>query len=87
LIVKIKQMNSNHKKDKYNENLPKVEESPSIYKSKTDFEKENTIGYDIDGNEISEKDFVSDIQDALKLFQERKLETISSIEIKKRILG
>jgi soluble cytochrome b562 len=80
-------MNSNSKKEKLNENLPKVEESSTMYKSKTDLEKENYIGYDIDGNEISEKVFVSDIQDALKLFQEGKLETISSVEVKRRILG
>jgi hypothetical protein len=80
-------MNSNPQKDKPNENLPKVDESSTLYKSKSDLEKENNIGYDIDGNEISEKDFVSDIQNALKLFQEGKLETISSIEVKRRILG
>jgi hypothetical protein len=79
--------NSNHKKDISIENLPKVEESPAIYKSKIDLEKESNIGYDIDGNEISENDFVSDIQNALMLFQEGKLETISSIEVKRRILG
>jgi len=80
-------MNSNHKKDKPIENLPKVEEGSTMYKSKIDLEKESNIGYDIDGNEISEKDFVSDIQNALKLFQKGKLETISSIEVKRRILG
>jgi hypothetical protein len=80
-------MSSNSQKDKPNENLPKVEESSTLYKSKADLEKENKIGYDIDGNEISEKDFVSDIQEALQLFQKGKLETISSAEVKKRILG
>ncbi|CAN1571524.1 hypothetical protein MCETHM1_03253 [Flavobacteriaceae bacterium] len=34
-------MNSNHKKDKSIENLPKVEESSTMYKSKIDLEKEN----------------------------------------------
>ncbi|TRX36787.1 hypothetical protein FNW52_05990 [Flavobacterium sp. ZT3R18] len=34
-------MNSNSKKDKPNENLPKVEESATLYQSKTDLEKEN----------------------------------------------
>jgi soluble cytochrome b562 len=80
-------MNSNSKKDKLNENLPKVEESATVYKSKADLEKENNIGYDIDGNEISEKDFISDIQEALQLFQKGKLETFSSAEVKRRILG
>jgi hypothetical protein len=80
-------MNPNSQKDKPNENLPKVEESSTIYKSKTDLEKENNIGFDIDGNEILENDFVLDIQDALKLFQEGKLEIISSVEVKRRIIG
>ena len=80
-------MNSNSKKDKPNENLPKVEESSTAYKSKADLDKENNIGYDIDGNEISVKDFVSNIQEALQLFQKGKLDTISSAEVKKRILG
>jgi|GEM_PF-1787537 len=31
-------MNSNSKKDKPNENLPKVEESASVYKSKADLD-------------------------------------------------
>jgi hypothetical protein len=35
-------MNSNSKKDKPNENLPKVEESAAMYQSKTDLEKENS---------------------------------------------
>jgi hypothetical protein len=35
-------MNSNSNKDKPNENLPKVEESSTLYKSKTDLEKENS---------------------------------------------
>lgn len=80
-------MNSNSKKDKLNENLPKVEESSAAYKSKVDLDKENVIGYDSNGNEILEKDFVSDIQEALQLFQKGKLETISGAEVKKRILG
>lgn len=80
-------MNSNPDKNKPNEEFPKVEESASVYKSRADLEKENIIGYDADGNEITEKDFVSDIQNALKLFQEGKLETISSLEMKRRIVG
>ena len=80
-------MNSNSKKDKPSENLPKVEESSTVYKSKAHLDKESSIGYDIDGNEISEEDFVSDIQEALQLFQKGKLDTISSPEVKKRILG
>jgi hypothetical protein len=35
-------MNSNSKKDKSNENLPKVEEGATLYRSKTELEKENS---------------------------------------------
>jgi hypothetical protein len=35
-------MNSNSKKDKSNENLSKVEEGATLYRSKTDLEKENS---------------------------------------------
>lgn len=79
-------MNSNSKKDKPNKDLPKVEESAGVYYTKNDLEKGSDIGYDIDGNEISERDFVSDIQEALELFQKGKLETISNAEVKRRIL-
>jgi hypothetical protein len=36
-------MNSNSKKDKPNENLPKVEEGATLYQSKTDLENENSV--------------------------------------------
>ena len=35
-------MNSDSKKDKLNENLPKVEESASVYYTKTDLKKGNS---------------------------------------------
>lgn len=35
-------MNSNSKKDKSNENLPKVEEGATLYRSKIDLEKESS---------------------------------------------
>lgn len=44
-------MNSNHKKDKPTENLPKVEESSTMYKSKNDLEKENS---DMDWDNLPE---------------------------------
>lgn len=36
-------MNSNSKKDKPKENLPKVEEGATLYQSKTDLENENSV--------------------------------------------
>jgi hypothetical protein len=45
-------MNSNSKKGKTTEKLPKVEENAALYKSKTDLEKENT---DDDWNNLPEK--------------------------------
>jgi hypothetical protein len=45
-------MNSNSKKEKSNENLPKVEESSTVYKSKTDLEKEKSENDWIDLPEI-----------------------------------
>jgi hypothetical protein len=44
-------MNSNSNKDKPNENLPKVEESATLYRSKIDLEKENS---DIDWDNLPE---------------------------------
>jgi hypothetical protein len=49
--------------------------------------KENVVGFDVDGNPISEKEYVADIQNALNLLAERKLETYSSEEVKRRVLG
>ncbi len=50
-------------------------------------DNENIIGFDIDGNPISEKNYVSDINNELQLFEEGKLETYSSQEVKNKILG
>jgi hypothetical protein len=44
-------MNSNFKKDKPDENLPKVEESSTIYKSKADIVKESS---DMDWDNLPE---------------------------------
>lgn len=49
-------------------------------------DKENVIGFDMDGNPISEKEYVDDIHNALHLLAEGKLETYSSEEVKRKIL-
>jgi hypothetical protein len=48
--------------------------------------KGNSIGFDSKGNSISEKEFVSDIQDALNCLANGNLETYSSEEVKMKIL-
>lgn len=50
-------------------------------------DSENVVGYDMEGNPISEKEYVTDIHESLRLLNEGKLETYSSEEVKKRILG
>ena len=49
-------------------------------------DEENVIGYDVDGNPISEKEYVSEILHDLQKLSEGKLETYESEEIRKRIL-
>ena len=53
----------------------------------TDSLKIKIVGYDMDGNPISEKEYVSDIHTALDLLAEGKLETCSSEEVKRKIVG
>ena len=49
-------------------------------------DKENVVGFDMNGNPISEKEYVEDIHNALHLLAEGKLETYSSAEVKRKIL-
>ena len=49
-------------------------------------DEENVIGYDVDGNSISEKEYVSEILHDLQQLSEGKLETYASEEIRKKIL-
>ena len=49
-------------------------------------DKENVVGFDVEGNPISEKEYVDDINSALHLLAEGKLETYSSEEVKIKIL-
>ena len=49
--------------------------------------EENVIGYDVIGNEILEKDYILDIKDALQSFENGNLDTYTSEEVKKKILG
>ncbi|WP_291102140.1 MULTISPECIES: hypothetical protein [unclassified Flavobacterium] len=50
-------------------------------------EKEHIVGYEVDGQPIYEKDYVNDINESLQLFREGKLETYSTEEVRKQILG
>lgn len=50
-------------------------------------DEENVIGYDADGNPISEKEYAKDIHEALHQLNEGNLETYSSEEVRKKILG
>ena len=50
-------------------------------------DEENVIGYDAEGNPISEKDYAKDIHEALHHLSEGNLETYSSEEVRKKILG
>ena len=50
-------------------------------------DNENVIGFDIEGNPITEKEYVSDINEALHQLSDEKLETYSSEEVKRKIIG
>jgi hypothetical protein len=50
-------------------------------------DNENVIGFDSEGNLITEKEYVSDINEALHQLSEEKLETYSSEEVKRKIIG
>lgn len=49
-------------------------------------DKENIVGYDMEGNPISENEYVLDIHTTLHLLAEGKLETYSSEEVKRKII-
>ena len=50
-------------------------------------DNEKIVGYTIEGNPIYEKDYINEINESLQLFREGKLETYTTEEIKKQILG
>jgi hypothetical protein len=50
-------------------------------------DEEKIVGYDGHGNAISEKEYIEDIQSALLEFREGTMETYTSEEVKRRILG
>ena len=63
-----------------------VQEPDAIYLNQT-LQKQIIIGFDIEGNTIFEEDYVADIHDALNCLAKGKLETYSSQEVKRKILG
>ncbi len=80
----------NPKKSSIDKKQDAVQEPVAIYGTEElnqILHKENVVGFDVDGNPISEKEYVADIQNALNLLAERKLETYSSEEVKRRVLG
>lgn len=50
-------------------------------------ENEEIVGYTAEGNPISEIDYVSDINQSLENFKNGTLETYTSNEVRKKILG
>ncbi len=67
-----------------------VEEPAAVYgveKLKQILPKEDSIGFDVDGNSISEKEFTDDIHEALNSLAQGKLETYSSQAVRRKILG
>ncbi len=79
-------MNTQTKKIDLTQRILNINNDKILVKISKLIDNENIIGYDIDGNPISEKDYVSDINNALQLYEEGKLETYSSQEVKNKIL-
>ena len=80
----------NSKKHSIDKKQDAVQEPSAIYgteKLNPNYAKENVIGFDIYGNPISDKQFITDIHKALNSLAEGKLETYSSEEVKTRVLG
>lgn len=50
-------------------------------------DEENIIGYDADGNPVTDEVYIQDINAALLELKEDNLETYTSDEVKRRILG
>jgi hypothetical protein len=50
-------------------------------------DEENIVGYDAEGNPVTDQDFVEDINLALLQLKEENLETYTSEEVKRKILG
>ena len=50
-------------------------------------DEENIIGYDAEGNPVTDEAYIQDINAALLELKEDNLETYTSDEVKQRILG
>ena len=50
-------------------------------------DEENIVGFDAEGNPISEKEYTKDVHEVLHQLNEGKLETYSSEDVRKKILG
>lgn len=74
-------------KIKITQRILNINNDEILYKIVKLLDKENVIGFDMDENPISEKDYIDDIHKALNMLAEGKLETYSSEEVKRKILG
>jgi hypothetical protein len=80
-------MNTETLKIKITQRILNINNDKILYKIVKLLDKENVIGFDMDGNPISEKDYFDDIRNVLNMLAEGKLETYSSEEVKRKILG
>ena len=80
-------MVSNQLKINLTQRILNVNDTKILKKIAKLLDNENVVGYDENGNPISEKEYVADIHLAINQLNEGKLETYTSDEVKKRILG
>jgi hypothetical protein len=79
----------NSKKNSIEKKVDSVQEPEAIYgteKLNQILHKEHIIGFDMEGNPMSEKEYVADIHNALDYLTKGRLETYSSEEVKRKIL-
>lgn len=58
-----------------------------LKKISTLLDAENIIGYDAEGNPVSDSDYIQDVNSALLELKEESLEVYSHEEVKRRITG
>ncbi|TDD97404.1 hypothetical protein [Flavobacterium cellulosilyticum] len=79
-------MNSEALKINLTQRILNLTDDKILYKISRLLDKENVVGFDVNGNPIYENEYVNDINSALNLLSEGKLETYSSEEVKRKIL-
>ena len=78
-------MVSNQLKINLTQRILNVNDTKILKKIAKLLDNENVIGYDENGNPISQKEFVTDIHLAINQLNEGKLETYTSEEVKNKI--